>query len=94
MNGISEVQRLGDAVAALAVSLAEKLRAADRNQERDILGRAMGPVTKAEAAGNYPNRYVPIPPNGKRCEFTGLQHAKLYHLLISLFELTPSTWTF
>ena len=29
----------------------------------------------------YPNRYSPIPPNGKRCEFTGLKHAKLYHIL-------------
>jgi hypothetical protein len=29
----------------------------------------------------YPNRYAPIPPNGKRCEFTGLGHAKLYQVL-------------
>jgi hypothetical protein len=29
----------------------------------------------------YPNRYAPIPPNGKRCEFTGLKHSKLYHIL-------------
>jgi hypothetical protein len=29
----------------------------------------------------YPNRYVPIPPNGKRCEWTGLGHAKLYQIL-------------
>jgi len=30
---------------------------------------------------DYPNRYVPIPPNGRRCEWTGLGHAKLYHIL-------------
>jgi hypothetical protein len=29
----------------------------------------------------YPNRYVTIPPNGRRCEFTGLGHAKLYQIL-------------
>ena len=29
----------------------------------------------------YPNRYTPIPPNGKRCEFTGMKHAKLYDML-------------
>ena len=33
------------------------------------------------ATGEYPNRYVTIPPNGKRCEWTGLGHAKLYHIL-------------
>jgi len=81
MNDISETMRLADAVAALAMSLAEKLRAADRNQEQDFVARAAEPVARAEPAGNYPNRYAPIPPNGKRCEFTGLQHAKLYHLL-------------
>ena len=30
---------------------------------------------------SYPNRYVTIPPNGRRCEFTGLGHAKLYQIL-------------
>ena len=29
----------------------------------------------------YPNRYAKIPANGKRCEFTGLGHAKLYQVL-------------
>ena len=27
------------------------------------------------------DRWSPIPPNGKSCQFTGLKHAKLYHLL-------------
>lgn len=27
------------------------------------------------------DRWSPIPPNGQRCQFTGLKHAKLYHLL-------------
>lgn len=31
--------------------------------------------------GNYPQRYSPIPPNGKYCPFTGLKHAYLYRLL-------------
>lgn len=26
-------------------------------------------------------RWSPIPPNGQCCQFTGLKHAKLYHLL-------------
>src|SRR6516165_4855949 len=26
-------------------------------------------------------RWSPIPPNGQSCQFTGLKHAKLYHLL-------------
>lgn len=30
---------------------------------------------------DYPNRYATIPPNGRRCEFTGLGHAKLYQIL-------------
>jgi hypothetical protein len=41
-------------------------------------------VIEEEAAtkvADYPNRYVPIPPNGRRCEWTGLGHAKLYHIL-------------
>jgi hypothetical protein len=29
----------------------------------------------------YPNRYATIPPNGRRCEFTGLGHAKMYQIL-------------
>jgi hypothetical protein len=29
------------------------------------------------------DRWSPIPPNGQRCQFTGLKHAKLYHLLAS-----------
>lgn len=35
------------------------------------------PATAVE----YPNRYVTIPPNGRRCEVTGLGHAKLYQIL-------------
>ncbi len=27
------------------------------------------------------DRWTPIPPNGQRCQFTGLKHAKLYNLL-------------
>jgi len=54
MNDLSEIQRLADAVAALAVNLAEKLRAADRNETESILARAMEPVSGAQPAGNYP----------------------------------------
>src|SRR5205085_6601296 len=40
-------------------------------------------VNEASPQGGtcYPNRYSPIPPNGENCTFTGLKHAKLYHLL-------------
>ena len=33
------------------------------------------------AASQQVDRWSPIPPNGQRCQFTGLKHAKLYHLL-------------
>ena len=29
----------------------------------------------------FPDRYAPIPPNGRRCDFSGLGHARLYQLL-------------
>lgn len=35
----------------------------------------------AARPAEYPNRYATIPPNGRRCEFTGLGHAKLYQIL-------------
>jgi hypothetical protein len=37
--------------------------------------------SNSEAAPEYPNRYATIPPNGRRCQFTGLGHAKLYQIL-------------
>ena len=33
------------------------------------------------AASQQIDRWCPIPPNGRSCQFTGLKHAKLYHLL-------------
>jgi hypothetical protein len=81
MNDISENQRLGDAFAALAGNLAELVRAAGRGQAREIATKGTALVVRAERQGRYPDRYTPIPPNGTRCEFTGLKHAKLYHLL-------------
>jgi len=33
------------------------------------------------AASQQIDRWTPIPPNGQRCQFTGLKHAKLYHIL-------------
>jgi hypothetical protein len=73
MNDISETQRVTDAIAALALILSDKMRAAGQK----------GQTQSAElnAGDGYPNRYAPIPPNGKRCEFTGLGHAKLYTVL-------------
>ena len=81
MNDISEIQRVADAFAALAGNLAELVRVAGTGHERDAVMRAAAPVVKTERVGRYPDRYTPIPPNGARCEFTGLKHAKLYHLL-------------
>ena len=81
MNDISEIQRVADAFAALAGNLAELVRVAGTGHERDAVMRAAAPVVQTERAGRYPDRYTPIPPNGARCEFTGLKHAKLYHLL-------------
>lgn len=37
-------------------------------------------TTKSEG-DCYPEIFRPIPPNGRRCEFTGLGHARLYQLL-------------
>jgi hypothetical protein len=81
MNDISEIQRVADAFAALAGNLAELVRVAGRGQEGDSATRAIAPVVRTEREGRYPDRYTPIPANGLRCEFTGLRHAKLYHLL-------------
>ena len=77
MNDISEIQRVADAFAALAGNLAELVRVAGRGLEGDTATRAITPVRE----GRYPDRYTPIPRNGVRCEYTGLRHAKLYHLL-------------
>ena len=39
-------------------------------------------IEEPSAAASQPvDRWSPIPPNGQRCQFTGLKHAKLYHLL-------------
>ena len=32
-------------------------------------------------ASPHSDRWSPIPPNGQRCQFTGLKHAKLYQIL-------------
>jgi len=37
--------------------------------------------TTAASLAAYPNCYRVIPPNGRRCDFTGLGHAKLYQVL-------------
>ena len=76
----SEMKRLADAVASVAATMAkmfnEKLKAATSS------GGAVIPDEEPMAKPvEYPNRYTPIPPNGKRCEFTGMKHAKLYHIL-------------
>lgn len=81
MNDISEIQRVADAFAALASNLAELVRVAGGGQAQEIATRVVAPVVRAGSAGRYPDRYTPIPPNGRRCEFTGLKHAKLYHLV-------------
>lgn len=39
-------------------------------------------IEETSPATNPPvDRWSPIPPNGKSCQFTGLKHAKLYQLL-------------
>ncbi len=35
----------------------------------------------SEPANQQMDRWCPIPPNGRSCQFTGLKHAKLYNLL-------------
>jgi len=81
MNDLIEIQQLADAFAALAGNLAELVRVASRSQEHDLGARTVAPRARTEREGRYPDRYTPIPANGLRCEFTGLRHAKLYHLL-------------
>ena len=73
MNDTSENQRVTDAIAALALILSDKMRAAGQKGQTQS-----GDLNPCDG---YPNRYAPIPPNGKRCEFTGLGHAKLYTVL-------------
>jgi len=43
---------------------------------REAFGSTVEP-----SAGRFLDRYSPIPPNGKKCEFTGLGHSRLYQLL-------------
>jgi hypothetical protein len=39
-------------------------------------------IEEPSTAASQPlDRWAPIPPNGQTCQFTGLKHAKLYHLL-------------
>ena len=40
------------------------------------------PQSTAQNTTDYPNIFRPIPVNGQACEYTGLKHARLYHLLI------------
>jgi hypothetical protein len=76
----SETERLADAVVGIAATMAEiinkKVKAASDNPATVTIEQE--PVTRP---AEYPNRYATIPPNGRRCEFTGLKHAKLYHIL-------------
>ena len=81
MDDISEIQRVADAFATLAGNIAGTGGVASRGHEHDLVLRAIAPVARTEREGRYPDRYTPIPRNGVRCEFTGLRHAKLYHLL-------------
>ena len=75
-----EMKRLADAVASVAATMAEmfneKLKAA-----ADSGGAVIPDEEPIARPVVYPNRYTPIPPNGKRCEFTGMKHAKLYDML-------------
>jgi len=75
-----ETERLASAVVGIAATMAEiinkKVKAASDNPttvmiEQEQMARHV----------DYPNRYTTVPPNGRRCEFTGLKHAKLYHIL-------------
>jgi len=44
-------------------------------------GTVMIEAEALSTPAEYPNYCVTIPPNGQRCEFTGLGHAKLYQIL-------------
>ena len=74
------MKRLANAVASVAATMAEmfseKLKAA-----ADSGGTVIPDEEPIARPVVYPNRYTPIPPNGKRCEFTVMKHAKLYDML-------------
>jgi hypothetical protein len=76
----SETERLANAAVGIAATMAEiineKLRAMS-----DKLTTVVMEQEQMTRPAVYPNRYATIPPNGRRCEFTGLGHAKLYHIL-------------
>jgi len=84
MEGVNtnslETDRLANALAGIAATMAEIIHKKLMAAADDPIGKLIEQEPKARAAA-YPNRYTPIPPNGGRCEFTGLKHAKLYHLL-------------
>lgn len=63
--------------ATVAEMFNERLKAAAGGNFGGVI--ADGEPTAKPA--KYPNRYTPIPPNGQRCEFTGMKHAKLYDIL-------------
>ena|GEM_PF-1256780 len=73
----TEMKRLADAVASVAATMAELFNEKLRTAGTGVFSEPDPGTNRAE----YPNRYSPIPPNGRRCEFTGLGHAKLYQLL-------------
>jgi hypothetical protein len=76
----SETERLANAAVGIAATMAEiiseKLKAIS-----DKLTAVVIEQEQMTRPAVYPNRYATIPPNGRRCEFTGLGHAKLYHIL-------------
>lgn len=84
MEGVNinplETDRLASAVVGIAATMAEiinkKVKAASDNPVTVMIEQK--PMTRTD---DYPNRYTTIPPNGRRCEFTGLGHAKLYQIL-------------
>ena len=50
------------------------------NKRGQPLTRGQFPEEQTMATG-FPDRYSPIPPNGRHCPFTGLGHSRLYQLL-------------
>ena len=76
----SETKRLADAVASVAATIAEIFN----EKLKTVVGSGGAVMPEPNPIAKpveYPNRYTPIPPNGQRCEFTGMKHAKLYDIL-------------
>lgn len=75
-----ETNRLASAMVDITATMAEIINKKVKAASDTPAAVTIEPEPMTRPA-EYPNRYATIPPNGRRGEFTGLGHAKLYQVL-------------